>query len=230
MSTVAPEGLLTLEGRPTAQLIADQLREQIIQGIFRPGEQINESILAAQLNTSRSPVREAVQRLCQEGILTSRRNHGVFVLEVERKDVREIYAVREAIESAAASRLLDGSPKQIKETCDVLKEILDEMAKQVAPSGWQTIALLDLQFHSALVAGLGNSRFMRIYKTLAAESRMCILDPEVSYPRMDVLMQEHQNMLDLLEAGDRMGLLKAIKRHMQKAIEDLTATQHVAEP
>jgi DNA-binding GntR family transcriptional regulator len=90
--------------------------------------------------------------------------------------------------------------------------------------------LLDLQFHSALVAGLGNSRFMRIYKTLAAESRMCILDPEVSYPRMDVLMQEHQNMLDLLEAGDRMGLLKAIKRHMQKAIEDLTATQHVAEP
>ena len=55
----APEGLFTLEGRPTAQLIADQLREQIVQGIFRPGEQINESVLASQLRTSRGPVREA---------------------------------------------------------------------------------------------------------------------------------------------------------------------------
>jgi DNA-binding GntR family transcriptional regulator len=224
MAMAAPEGLLALEGRPTAQLIADQLREQIVQGSMRPGQQINESLLASQLNTSRGPLREALQRLCQEGILISRRNYGVFVKEVETHDLREIYAVRESVESAAASRLLDGSPKQVKDTCEVLKEIVGEMAKQVATSDWQTIAGLDLQFHSALVAGMGNSRFIRIHKTLAAESRMCILDLEVAYPRMDVLVQEHQNILDRLEAGDRNGLLKAIKRHIQKAI-DLTATQ-----
>ena len=220
----APEGLFVLEGRPTAQLIADQLREQIVQGSIRPGQQINESLLATQLNTSRGPLREALQRLCQEGILISRRNYGVFVKEVETHDLTEIYAVRESVETAAASRLLDGSLKQIKDTCEVLKETVGEMAKQVATSDWQTIARLDLQFHSALVAGTGNSRFIRIYKTLAAESRMCILDPEVSYPNIGVLVQEHQNILDLLEAGDRNGLLKAIKRHMQKAV-DLTATQ-----
>jgi DNA-binding GntR family transcriptional regulator len=150
----------------------------------------------------------------------------VFVKEVETHDLKEIYAVRESVESTAASRLLDGSPKQIKDTCEVLKEIVGEMAKQVAVSDWQTIARLDLQFHSAIVAGMGNSRFIHIYKTLAAESRMCTLDPEVSYPNIDVLVQEHQSILDLLEAGDRNGLLKAIKRHMQKAV-DLTATQQV---
>src|SRR5918995_5026467 len=96
--SLAAKGLFSLEGRPTAQLIADQLREQIIQGVFRPGEQINESFLAVQLNTSRSPVREAVQRLCQEGILTNRRNHGVYVLELSAQDSKEIYAVREAVE------------------------------------------------------------------------------------------------------------------------------------
>ena len=221
----APEGPLALEGRPTAQVIADHLREQIVQGSIRPGQQINESLLASQLNTSRGPLREALQRLCQEGILISRRNYGVFVKEVETHDLREIYEVRESVESTAASRLLDGSPKQIKDTCEVLKEIVGEMAKQVATSDWQTIAGLDLEFHSALVAGMGNSRFIRIYKTLAAESRMCILDLEVSYPRMDVLVQEHQNILDLLGAGDRSGLLMAIKRHMQKAVERLTASQ-----
>ena len=221
----ATERQFVLEGRPTAQLIADQLREQIVRGSIRPGQQINESLLARQLNTSRGPLREALQRLCQEGILISRRNYGVFVLEVERHDLREIYELRESLESAAASRLLEGSPKQIQDTCELLKEVVGEMAKHVAASDWQTIAGLDMQFHSCLVAGIGNSRLIRIYKTLAAESRMCILNLEVSYPRVDLLVEEHRNILDLLEAGDRDGLLKAIKRHMQKAVEDLTATQ-----
>lgn len=221
----APEGLFVLEGRPTAQLIADQLREQIVQGTFRPGQQINESLLASQLHTSRGPLREALQRLCQEGILVSHRNRGVFVLELSTADVKEIYAVRESVELAAANTLLDTGQEEIYDTCHVLKGIIGDMAKQVAVSDWQAIARLDMEFHTAFVAGAGNTRLTRIYKTLAAESRMCILDLEVSYPRVDVLVQEHQNILDLLEARDRKALQLAIKRHMQKGVEDLTATR-----
>ena len=59
---------------------------------------------------------------------------------------------------------------------------------------------------------------------------MCILSLEVAYPRLDVLVQEHQNILDLLQAGDSEGLQRAISHHMQKAVEDLTATtQHSPE-
>jgi DNA-binding GntR family transcriptional regulator len=220
-----PEGLFVLEGRPTAQLIADQLREQIVQGAFRPGQQINESAVASQLRTSRGPLREALQRLCQEGLLVSHRNRGVFVTELSTADIREIYEVRESVETAAANTLLDGSQEQLQDTCEVLKEVISDMAKQVAVSDWQELARLDMQFHTSFVAGTGNTRLIRIYETLAAESRMCILNLEVSYPWVDVLVEEHQKVLDLLEAGDRKGLLKAIKRHMQKAVEDLTATQ-----
>ena len=220
----APEGMFVLEGRPTAQLIADQLRELIVQGAFRPGQQVNESALASQLNTSRGPLREALQRLCQEGILVSKRNRGVFVLELSTEDVREIYAVREAVELAAADSLLDSGPEQVTDTCRELKGIIRNMAKQVAASEWQAIARLDMLFHTAFVSGAGNNRLIRIYATLAAESRMCILSLEVSYPRIDALVQEHQTILDLLEARDRTGLKQAIKRHMQKAVEDLTAS------
>lgn len=229
MSMTAPEGLFVLEGRPTAQLIADQLREQIVQGVFRPGQQINESVLSGQLRTSRGPVREALQRLAQEGILVSHRNRGVFVLELSAGDIKEIYAVREAVESTAANTLLDAGKEQINDTCQVLKGIVKDMAKQVAVSDWQAIARLDMEFHTSFVAGAGNTRLIRIYKTLAAESRMCILNLEVSYPRADVLVEEHQNLLDLLEAGDRKGLLKAIKQHMQTAVEDLTAPTQAKE-
>lgn len=217
----APGALFALEGRPTAQLIADQLREQIVQGMFRPGEQINESVLASQLNTSRGPVREALQRLCQEGILVSRRNRGVFVLELAIDDIREIYAVREAVETTAADALLDAGQEQVDDTCRALTSVIEDMAKQVAVSDWQAIARLDMQFHTAFVSGAGNTRLIRIYETLAAESRMCILNLAVAYPRIDVLVQEHQNLLDLLAAGDREALHEAIARHMQKAVEDL---------
>lgn len=220
---VAPEGLFVLEGRPTAELIADQLRELIVQGTFRPGQQINESTLASQLNTSRGPIREALQRLSQEGILVSKRNRGVFVLELSNDDVREIYAVREAVESASANTLIDAGQERINDTGRVLEGIIGDMAKQVAASDWNAIARLDMEFHTSFVAGTGNSRLIRIYETLAAESRMCILNLEIAYPRVDVLVREHQNLLDLLKAGDREGLQHAIKRHMQTAVEDLTA-------
>jgi DNA-binding GntR family transcriptional regulator len=220
---VATEALIVLEERPTAQVIADQLREQIIQGTFRPGQQIKESILAAQLRTSRAPVREAVQRLCQEGILISRRNRGVFVPELSIQEINEIYAVRQAVESLVVDVLLDGSQLRLQDTCGALKAVVDDMVKQVTASDWQEMAKLDMQFHAALVAGTGNRRLMRIYETLAAESRICMLSLEVSYTRPEVLVQEHQNILDLLQAGDRKGLRHAVKHHLQNAVEDLRA-------
>jgi DNA-binding GntR family transcriptional regulator len=221
----APEALLVLEGRPTAQLIADHLREQIVQGVFRPGQQINESVLAGQLRTSRGPLREALQRLAQEGILVSMRNRGVFVPELTMEDIKEIYAVREAVELSSAKMLLAAGRERINPTSQSLKESLTDMEKQVALSDWQAIARLDMQFHTSFVEGTGNSRLVRIYDTLAAESRMCIVNLQGSYPRPDALVQEHQNILDLLQAGDSEGLQRAISRHMQKAVEDLTATQ-----
>lgn len=225
-----PDGLFQLEGRPTAQLIADHLREQIIQGIFRPGQQINESVLAGQLSTSRGPVREALQRLTQEGLLVSLRNRGVFVKELTIDDIREIYAVREAVELSSAKMLLAAGPERINLTSQSLKQSLTDMEKQVTLSDWQAIARLDMQFHTSFVEGTGNSRLIRIYDTLAAESRMCILswwatcNLQASYPRPDALVQEHQNILDLLQAGDREGLQRAISHHLHRAVEDLTAT------
>jgi DNA-binding GntR family transcriptional regulator len=225
-----PDGLFQLEGRPTAQLIADHLREQIIQGIFRPGQQINESVLAGQLSTSRGPVREALQRLTQEGLLVSLRNRGVFVKELTIDDIREIYAVREAVELSSAKMLLAAGPERINLTSQSLKQSLTDMEKQVTLSDWQAIARLDMQFHTSFVEGTGNSRLIRIYDTLAAESRMCILswwatcNLQASYRRPDALVQEHQNILDLLQAGDSEGLQRAISHHLHRAVEDLTAT------
>jgi len=217
-------GLLALEGRPTSVLIANQLRERIIDGSFKPGEQIREANLVAQLHVSRGPVREALQRLSQEGLLVSHRNRGVFVLDLTVEDVSEIYAAREAIELAAAKAILALEPSEIAAIAGRLSAIISSMASLVAPEDWRRLSELDLGYHLALVESANNSRLTRIYSTLAAESRMCMVNLGASYPRPAALVEEHQRLVDLLAAGDADRLAQAITEHMASAVEDLTAS------
>ncbi|HEU4806647.1 MAG TPA: GntR family transcriptional regulator [Homoserinimonas sp.] len=218
------DGLAALEGRPTSVLIADQLRERIIDGSFRPGEQIREASLVEKLQVSRGPVREALQRLSQEGLLVSHRNRGVFVLDLSVDDVAEIYAAREAIELAAAEAILRQPTDAVTATVKSLSKIVGKMAPLVAAKDWRTLAELDLSFHVAFVGSAKNSRLSKIYSTLAAESRICIVNLEGSYPHAHALVEEHQQLVDLLASGDGAQLSAAIRKHMELAVRDLTAS------
>jgi DNA-binding GntR family transcriptional regulator len=96
------DNIVPLALRGTSAVIAEQLRERILDGSFAPGEQISEVQLAARLKMSRGPVREAVQRLAQEGLLVSHRNRGVFVVELDGSDIEDVYRGRRAVEKEAA--------------------------------------------------------------------------------------------------------------------------------
>ncbi|WGW11302.1 GntR family transcriptional regulator [Saxibacter everestensis] len=221
------DGLSALEGRPTSVLIADQLRERIVDGSFSPGEQVTEAQLAAKLRVSRGPVREALQRLSQEGLLVSHRNRGVFVLELTPHDVREIYAARQAIELSALDAIRYGGEDQLASTVSKLRAIVAKMPDVVAEGNWRRLAELDLSFHTTFVDGSGNSRLSRIYSTLAAESRICIMSLEVRYPRVHALVEEHEVIVDLLDEHKFDELHGAIVKHMATAIADLTASMNV---
>lgn len=218
------DGLLALEGRPTSVLIADQLRERIIDGSFRPGEQIREASLVERLQVSRGPVREALQRLSQEGLLVSHRNRGVFVLDLSITDIKEIYGAREAIELAAAEAILTERPDELAEIAAELSDFVEQMVPLVEGKEWRKLSEIDLNFHVAFVESAGNSRLSRIYSTLAAESRICMVNLQVAYPHTSQLAEEHQNLVDLLAAGDGAGLSEAIRHHMRAAITDLSAS------
>jgi len=82
----------------TAELIAAQLRSAIMYGVFAPGTQLGEAELAARFEVSRGPLREAMQRLVQEGLLRGERHRGLFVIDLSASDVRDIYLARLALD------------------------------------------------------------------------------------------------------------------------------------
>lgn len=206
--------LSAINSRPTAVVIADQLRESIITGAFSPGDQVNEAQVAGQMNVSRGPVREALHRLVQEGLLLSRPNRGVFVQELTARDVAEVYEAREVIECAAAEIITKFTPDRRKQTGERLGVVLERMSEALAAEDWPLLGRLDLEFHTALVGDAGNTRLVRAYATLATEALICLFHFPEAYPKPDRVISGHQEIADLLQAGEMEELHHVLHDHL----------------
>ena len=92
--------------RSTVEIVSDELRSAIMYGALEPGAQLGEAELAARLGISRGPLREAMQRLVQEGLLVSEPHRGLFVITLDEGDVEDVYLTRLAIERAACQLIM----------------------------------------------------------------------------------------------------------------------------
>ncbi|GLW64163.1 GntR family transcriptional regulator [Actinomadura rubrobrunea] len=205
--------------RSTPEVIADRLREQIVSGAFAPGSRMIEPQLGARLGVSRGPVREALQRLVQEGLLRNIPNRGVFVVELDVADIMDIYTARRAVEREAATLLHRGRSRHHLERLAAVVEEMRALADQGDP---RLIAEQDLAFHSALVDAAESPRLSRMFATLLAETRICLANLMHHYPRQELLVAEHQHLLVLLQGEDEQALLDAVNAHLDSAVRDLT--------
>lgn len=203
----------------TAGIVASRIRDAIMNGDIPPGSQLGEAVLATQLQVSRGPLREALQRLIQEGLLRSEPHRGVFVPVLDQHDIEDIYLARGAIERAAALRLLaNGNADAIAR----LAKLVDRMESAARKDRWAAVADLDMRFHETLVAASGSKRLIRMFSTLLVETRMCMGALEDAYPHRDELVAEHRELLEALRNGRRESL-ELIDQHFDDAVNSLRA-------
>jgi DNA-binding GntR family transcriptional regulator len=200
----------------TAGIIARQLRTAIMNGGLPPGTQLGETDLAARFQVSRGPLREAMQRLVQEGLLRSERHRGLFVIELEPADVFDIYVARNAIEQAAARMVLLAGTGEL--VADRLAEVCAEMAAALAAGDAETTSEVDARFHEEFVAASGSRRLARMAGTLLVESRMCIGALQRTYAADEDQLGEHKALVEALRAGAQAELLGLIESHMEDAV------------
>ncbi|MET4098545.1 DNA-binding GntR family transcriptional regulator [Agrococcus sp. UYP10] len=215
--------LSAIENRSTAVIIADQLREGIVAGTFVSGDQINEAQLAERLQVSRGPVREALHRLVQEGLLEGRPNRGVFVKEVTRRDIAEVAEAREVIECAAAEVITSMEAEQRDRIAEALVAATEPMAAAVASGDRDRLRRADLAFHTQLVRSGENTRLLRAYTTLATEALICMLHFGDSEPDDD-LIASHVHIAELMRSGDMEAVHLALHEHL--SIDELDLHSH----
>jgi DNA-binding GntR family transcriptional regulator len=207
----------------TSSRIAEQLREAVMSGTLPQGSQIGEVALAAQFGVSRGPVREAMQRLVQEGLLRSVPHRGIFVVELSAADVRDIYEARQAVESAAILAIM--RRPDVEKAARRLDTAVTRMAAAADRGDGAALSAGDLAFHELLVAQSGSGRLQRMASTLLVETRMCLAALTDTYVAPTRLVEEHTEIVAAIRSGDTASALATLDEHMRDAVARLTPAE-----
>jgi DNA-binding GntR family transcriptional regulator len=199
----------------------EQVRRRILDNVWPPGHRALEQEVALALGMSRTPVREAVLRLQNEGLVEVIPRHGMRVLPVSPNDMRDIYQILTALECMAAELLAQRKPGD-EELAPLVAatQAMDEALQADDLDAW---AAADERFHAHLVELAGNRQLQATvlnYWDRAHRARMFTLRLR---PKPVNSTQEHMQMLDRLRAGDATGAANVTRAHRERASRELVA-------
>lgn len=201
---------MSLEPRRTISSQAEPvLREMILSGRLAPGSRLNEVELAASLGVSRGPLREAIQRLVAEGLLTLVTHRGAHVRTFVPSELRDLYELREALEThgtrLAATRSTAAARKKLASMLSRTERHLT--SEDPYPS--------DLDFHASLMTLSGNEALVNAARDVDRQIRLARSvsgnDPE----RARRAFEEHRAVLAALESGDPDAATEAMRTHLR---------------
>ncbi len=205
---------MNIELEPTkplaGQLIA-QLRRRIAAIDLPPGSALSEKDIAAQFNVSRQPVREAFIKLSEAGLVEIRPSRGTWVMKISVREVCNARFVREAIETdlaRQAARLAE--PQHLAR----LQDLIDQQRSAAERCDFASFSALDETFHGAIANVLGNDFALRIVETARFQTdRVRLLSLPDATP-MNVLIDQHQAILDRIAQRDGDGAAQMMRRHL----------------
>ncbi len=216
--------MTTPQSAPTVSLVDaayEQVRRRLLDNVWPPGHRALEQEVALALGMSRTPVREALIRLQNEGLVELVPRHGMRVLPLSAADMREIYEILTALESVAAFRLAQRKPTkgELAPLIDATRA-MDRALKAGDLDAW---AAADEQFHAQLIDLAGNRQLQATvmnYWDRAHRARMFTLRLR---PKPVNSTKEHMAMVDRLLSGDADGVAQVVREHRERASRELLA-------
>ncbi len=192
-----------------------ELRRRILENQMPPGTQALEQELAATFGMSRTPIREALIRLAQEGLVEVRPRHGMRVLPMASEDMRQIYDIITALEAAAAERM--ALRPDAGDGVVMLDRLVTEMAAALDRDDLDEWVRADEAFHTAVLDLSGNRRLAQIantYRDQVHRARMLTLRLR---PKPFDSVAEHQAVADAIRHGDAPRARERLREHRQRA-------------
>lgn len=204
--------------RSLADDVADRLRDAILSGNFQPGEPLREEQLAASLDVSRGPVREALVQLEREGLVIVRRHRGATVARLSQADAEEVYSLRLALERLAVQRAVVSATET---DFAAMEDILDAFrSASVGEPTAKEIADLDVRFHDLIYRAAHHQRLYDCWANLRSQTFLFLLSRNVANADFrEVTVQSHKDLLDILRSRDPVRAGIEIENHLLGAYE-----------
>jgi DNA-binding GntR family transcriptional regulator len=207
---------------PTAQqFVLAELRSAITGGELKPGMPIRQDALAAQLDVSRVPLREALKTLEAEGLVEHKVHRGYFVTELSLTDLREIYRLRELLEAEAVR---EAAARMDARLLAALEEAQAEVERAEEAGDVTAMTAANRRFHFALFEASAMPRLIRLIGTLWDSTDAYRSLYYAGTPNRERVVHEHRAVVDALRDGDVEGALRWLDRHRAHAV---TALQDV---
>lgn len=205
----------------------EQLRELIVFGRLPPGSRLIETDLADRLDVSRTPIREALRRLEQEGYITDEtasNRSGAHVAPLTRDDANELFQIIGAIEGLAARMSAQLEPDQRTALTDRLEELngeLDHVANESKPDKGE-IFRLDRDFHRAYVESGGGARLQSLHSSIKPQAeRYTRVYISALVDEIQTSVQEHRTIIAAVEKGRADDAKAAVETNWRNAADRL---------
>lgn len=202
-----------------ASAVADKLRDKIILGELIEGEQLRQDVIAAELQVSRIPVREAFRELLAEGLITINPNRGAVVSALQPAEVEELFHMRAVLEREVLRASIPRLTATDLATAAAIEErFRTELQNTQTVSAW---GRLNSQFHAALYAGAALPQFKAVLRTVNNNGdRYTRLQLFLTAGRQRAI-EEHQRLLDLCRARETDAACDLLERHVRHAGQSL---------
>ncbi len=194
------------------------LEEEILTGRLAAGEQLREQALSSRLGVSRTPIRSALHRLAEEGLVEISANRGATVVGVTSEDVSDIYLIRERLEGLAsrlaAQRITDEGKAALENSVE-LSEFY------IAKLDAEHLKELDTEFHSIIYRASGNKLLCKIltdlHRNIKSYRKMSLSAPG----RVEKSVAEHREILEAILASDADEADRLTSLHIKRSMENI---------
>jgi len=199
----------------------ERLKSAIMGNRLPPGFQASEPEIAELLGMSRTPVREALVRLQDKGLVRIIARRGIYVLPVSTDDMREIYQMLIALEPEAAAMVAQkGLTKSEKAALESATAAMENALRDDQLDAW---AVADDRFHRVLLECNGNARLTNVVSTLFDQAHRARMVTLYLRPKPTQSTKEHRQILRAITAGDPDKTRAFFRAHRERAAEELLA-------
>jgi DNA-binding GntR family transcriptional regulator len=195
---------------------ATQLRTQLIEGGIAPGAKLNERLLAQRLNVSRTPLREAIKMLAQEGLVDLLPNRGAVAVKLTREDVVHSFEVLAGLEALsgrfAAQRITDAELAE-------MRALHFEMLAAHARADLSSYYRLNAKIHNAINAAAKNPVLTQTYARTNARVQSLRFKTNQDAHKWRRAVHEHERMMEALSQRDGEALAQLLTDHLRHKLD-----------
>jgi DNA-binding GntR family transcriptional regulator len=191
--------------------VYEEIRSRILNFKFAPGYKISDEEISSELGISRTPVREALNRLSEQGLVDARPNRGFWVKTFSKKEVEDLYVLRDALEGLAVALTINHLEIKKSET---LKELLETYPELMEDDDLSKLNDVDEKFHDLIARYSENSALYLALKNLADKIRIVRRYDHLRPSSFQETYQEHWNVLNYILKGNTLKAKKAMSKHI----------------